>query len=240
MGFVFSGVLVVYNLDRLVGSRDADQINTTKRASFFQENSTVIYFLIGLGLTSSGLFLILTSFVYIMAAIGLCSITLLYLFLQYIAQGRAYISHVFSLLKPFVLAIVWLVLTLLLPITEIGGELRPSQFMIRFIALAQNSLWFDYRDIEGDSVKLKPNFFTVIGPKLFSTLNVIALLLAIVIASMHSFQYWYELLPCVFMAAISFSVFRMTKQILYDIMIDGSLALTFLGFLMKNYLTSLV
>ena len=65
MGFVFSGVLVVYNLDRLLGSKAADALNTSERSEFFAQNTNAIYFLIGISFLSAALFLILTSFVYI-------------------------------------------------------------------------------------------------------------------------------------------------------------------------------
>jgi hypothetical protein len=176
--FIFTSVLFVYNLDRLIAFPDGDQVNSPDRFTFLKKYKipvlilTILSFITGIYFFPSRNFNTMA----VVALTGLVSV--IYILLSY---GKfSAILWIRAIAKPILLSIAWILVTVFLPVLNSGKnlDLNIMPYSLSFLLLYMTTaLWFDFKDRRGDLNIKKSNMANLISEKnfLFTILFLVAL-----------------------------------------------------------------
>lgn len=156
---VFFAALLIYNVHRLISlpADPADDLSPMHK--WMRHYSMFMYGMLGVAL-----FAVIVGFLLLnrpaqITLIFLGIISILYAFPVSIFSFEKIRLRDFGLIKPFIVGLVWAVVTVLLPILNydpgLGKKLLAALFLEKFIFISALTIPFDIRDIEDDKTSLK-------------------------------------------------------------------------------------
>ena len=193
--FIFFSTILIYNMDRLI-SFQSDFINSPSRSSFITRHVIFIKIIICLSVVIILLLTIYFNSFFRIIVFFLFMLTVSYLFLFngeisnrrnlsgfpgrnslkiQSARKESYFGSIswsdkkISFMKPVLLAFVWASATIILPIIHSGKQISLAAtglFLIRYIEYLVNGIFFDFKDLSGDSKNYKKNIFLDFKPDL--------------------------------------------------------------------------
>lgn len=185
---IFFATLFEYNLHRLITALTNKEALNSEKHRWVRENLTAFYFLVTLSVVGFGVVVFLANRAVLMTFAPIAIITLFYS--VPVSSNRKHLLRLREIpyLKIFLIAIVWSVSTILLPIVQFSGSFDKTHVALllteRFFFLLAITIPFDIRDLDADRCDgLKT--FAYFGERKAMAISYGSLLLFFLISAVH-------------------------------------------------------